>query len=192
MYSCENLNPKTMEKLDGIKKEMIDRLGQIAPLLRRGDERSKKIAGIATHLHALSYMETGSRRTRLLEEISDVYTEMQVKYNREMYEGSGGKIGSGKMVVSTEKDGIHGIAMKKLSGIDIHAFNTIQINMALMQDPMSRIVLGQIYVDEKAADEFFDFLYRSFWILLLCCYSNKGYAEKLEKIILKFPAPSLN
>ena len=118
----KNLKLKIMEKLDGIKKEMIDRLGQISPMLRRGDERSKKIAGIATHLHALSYMETGARRTRLLEEISDIYTEMQVKYNREMYEGSGGKIGSGKMVVSTEKDGIHGIAMKKLSGIDIHAF----------------------------------------------------------------------
>ena len=188
----KNLKLKLMEKLDGIKKEMIDRLGQISPMLRRGDERSKKIAGIATHLHALSYMETGSRRTRLLEEISDVYTEMQVKYNREMYEGSGGKIGSGKMVVSTEKDGIHGIAMKKLSGIDIHAFNTIQTNMALMQDPMSRIALGQIYKDEKAANEFFDFLYRSFWILLLCCYSNKSYSERLEKIILKFPAPSLN
>ena len=181
-----------MEKLDGIKKEMIDRLGQIAPMLRRGDERSKKIAGIATHLHSLSYMETGSRRTRVLKELSDIYSEMQVKYNREMYEGSGGKIGSGKMVAATEKDAIHEIAMKKLSGIDINGFNSIQTNMALMQDPMSRIVLGQIYGDEKAADEFFNFVYRSLWTLLLCCYSNKSYSERIEKIMLKFPASSLN
>jgi hypothetical protein len=188
----KNLKLKIMEKLDGIKKEMIDRLGQISPMLRRGDERSKKIAGIATHLHALSYMETGARRTRLLEEISDIYTEMQVKYNREMYEGSGGKIGSGKMVAATEKDPIHDIAIKKISGIDVNGFNTIQINMALMQDPMSRIVLGQFYGDDKAADEFFNFVYRSLWTLLLCCYNNKSYAEKIEKIVCKFPAPSLN
>jgi len=188
----KNLKLKLMEKLDGIKKEMIDRLGQISPMLRCGDERSKKIAGIATHLHALSYMETGSRRTRLLEEISDIYTEMQVKYNREMYEGSGGKIGSGKMVAATEKDPIHDIAIKKISGIDVNGFNTIQINMALMQDPMSRIVLGQFYGDDKAADEFFNFIYQSLWTLLLCCYSNKSYTERIEKIIRKFPAPSLN
>ena len=181
-----------MEKLDGIKKEMIDRLGQISPMLRRGDERSKKIAGIATHLHALSYMETGARRTSLLDEISDIYTEMQINYNREIYQGSGGKLGSGKMIAATEKDQIHDIAIKKISGIDVNGFNTIQINMALMQDPMSRIVLGQIYGDEKAADEFFNFVYRSLWTLLLCCYSNKSYAEKIEKIILKFPAPRLN
>lgn len=181
-----------MEQLDGIKKGMIDRLGRISPMLRRGDERSKKIAGIATHLHALSYMETGSRRTRLLEEISDVYTEMQVNYNREMYEGSGGKIGSGKMVAATEEDAIHEVAMKKLSGIDMNGFRSIQLNMAIMQDPMSRIVLGQIYGDEKAADEFFNFIYRSLWILILCCYNNKSYSERIERVMLKFPAPSLN
>jgi hypothetical protein len=182
-----------MEKLDEIKKILINDLSKVSTMLRRGDERSEKIAVIASHLQTLSYTETGPSRNRILRDIERIYTEMQVKYNEEMYKEAGGVAGSGKLVAATSKDSIHKKAMERISGIDLEGFNMIQTRIAFMQDPNIKKIMGMAYMDQQeSADDFFAFIYQSFWLLLLCCYSNGSYAERIKKVIMRSPAPSLN